>query len=377
VSGAARKGVMNVLMICPDWFPFSAGLAQSCYELCERLQRRHAVRILVAKDAELDAKGMDVHAIPYAVRLLGRNPIALGLWKHVRDHVAWADVVCLFSYVYEMNSRVVLHRVLGHFDKPLVHFYRGSLESEGLAGVSLTTRLAKAAWDASCGRLMFNHVDAVVSNSGPTLEVIRRRYGTPLQRLRYIKTGVDVARFPRWSAEHKRVLFIGRFVDNKGIHFFPRILEAIPEDWTFTTIGDGPLVDEVAALGRVDMRGKLSHADTLALLAASDILVLPTLAEGMPRAVLEASCCGVPSIAFGVGDVPNCIPADAGYAVEPQQITIFCERLRQLIADREQRQQMGRAARNFAEVNLDWSVIDPQLDAVLESVMSAAGHVRD
>ena len=368
---------MNVLMICPDWFPFSAGLAQSCYELCDRLQSRHNVRILVAKDPVVDTKGLDVHAIPYAMRLLDRNPIALSLWKHVRAHVAWADVVCLFSYVFEMNSRVVLHRMLGHFDKPLVHFYRGSLESEGLAGVSLTTRLAKAAWDASCGRLMFNHVDAVVSNSGPTLEVIRRRYGTPPQRLRYIKTGVDVSRFPRWSEEHKRVLFVGRLVDNKGIHFFPQILDAIPDTWTFTTIGDGPLAKDVAALGRIDARGKLSHADTLALFAASDILVLPTLAEGMPRAVLEASCCGVPSIAFGVGDVPNCIPPDAGYAVEPQNIQLFCRRLRELIGDRELRQQMGRAARRFAELNLDWSVIDPQLDAVLESVTPTAGHVRD
>src|SRR4029078_1233909 len=111
---------------------------------------------------------------------------------------------------YEMNSRIALFRLLHRFDKPLVHFYRGSLESEGLAGVSLATRVAKAAYDVSCGALMFRYVDAVVSNSGPTLDVIRRRYGTPGDRLHYVPTGMDVARFPRWTAEQRRVLFIGR-----------------------------------------------------------------------------------------------------------------------------------------------------------------------
>jgi glycosyltransferase involved in cell wall biosynthesis len=136
-------------------------------------------------------------------------------------------------------------------------------------------------------------------------------------------------------------------------------------------IGDGPLSSEVAALPRVDCRGKLSHADTLALLASSDILVLPTLAEGMPRAVLEASCCGVPSIAFGVGDVPNCLPAGTGYSVEPQNIELFCERLGYLIAHAAERQEMGRAARAFAEKHLDWAVIEPQIERVLESAKRA------
>jgi glycosyltransferase involved in cell wall biosynthesis len=361
---------MNILVVCPDWFPFSAGLSQTCYELCLRLQKHHNVRVLVANDPGLDSKGLDVHAVPYLVRLLGRNPIAGNLWKHARPHVEWCDAVYLFSYMYEMNSRLVLHRMAGQFAKPIVHFYVGSLESDGLAGVSLATRAAKAVYDATCGRLMFNHVDAVVSNSKPTLGLIRQRYGTNQARLYYVKTGMDVASFPRWSEEHKRVVFIGRLVDNKGVHFFPKILEAIPSDWTFTVIGDGPLTAQVRSTPRVDARGKLSHAQTLALLAASDINVLPTLAEGMPRAVLEASCCGVPSIAFGVGDVPNCIPRAAGHSVEPQNIRQFCARLRELIADSQQRQSMGSAARAFAEQHLDWSVVEPQLQEVLDAVLS-------
>src|SRR3989338_3158687 len=111
---------MKILMCCPDWFPFSAGLAQSCYELCKQFEKQgHQVKILVAKDQGLEEKGLEVIALPYITRLLGRNPLFFHLYQKIKDYLSWADVVCVFSYMYLMNSSIVSLRKKGKYSKPL------------------------------------------------------------------------------------------------------------------------------------------------------------------------------------------------------------------------------------------------------------------
>ena len=95
-------------MFCPDWFPFSAGLAQSCYELCKEFQKHgHKVKVVVAKDKNLDKKDLDVIELLYIARILGRNPLVFNLFEKVKKEIEWCDVVCLFSYMFEINSRIV------------------------------------------------------------------------------------------------------------------------------------------------------------------------------------------------------------------------------------------------------------------------------
>lgn len=356
-------------MVCPDWFPFSAGLAQSCYDICKQLESRdHTVKIIVAKDPNVDKKGLDVIEIPYLIRLIGRNPVVCGFWKKIRKHIEWSDSVCLFSYMYLMNAQIVKMRKKGKFDKPLIHFYRGSLESNSLKHLSTITKFAKKIYDATYGKIMFTDVDLTISNSEPTLDVIKERYNVADEKLKYIPSALNVNNFPKWSKEHKRVVFIGRLIDNKGIGLFENIIKQIPVDWKFTIIGSGPMIKEVLTLAKkyeqIEYKGKITHSKTKEMLSKSDILVLPTFAEGSPRVVIEASACGVPSISFNVGDVVNTIPKGAGYAIDPFDIDKFCSRLKELIEDADKRQKMGIAARKYAQ-SIDWEKIYPKIEAAL------------
>ena len=324
---------MRLLFFCPDWFPYSAGLAQSCLEICEGLKRQgHEVRIVVAKEEGLESKGMDIVPVPYFFRLLGRNPISFGLWKNIKRHVDWAEKICLFSYMYELNARVVLYRKLGLFNKPLIHFYRGSLEP--VPNLSLVTRVAKGVWDLTGGRMMFSWTDKTISNSKPTVDYIRNRYGIKKQ-LKYIPTAIDLKEYTTSSLDNKRVLFVGRLIENKGVKHFKDILETIPLDWKFTIIGDGPLRSEIEHLKKefkqIEFLGKVSHRKVKQMLSKSDILVLPTYAEGSPRAVIEASASGVPSISFDVGDVSSLLPREI--RCEIGDISRFCTLLKRAIGD--------------------------------------------
>jgi len=366
---------MKILMVCPDWFPNSAGLAQSCYDLCKQFETHgHSVKIIVAKDKRVDKKGMDIKEVPFISRLGGRNPLPWRLWKNIKDDVESCDVVCLFSYMYIMNSFIASYRGKGLIKKPVIHFYRGSLESEFLNHVSFFTKISKQMYDLLLAKPLFRDVDMVISNSGPTLKIMEEKFGADSNKLNYIKNALNVKEYPKWKREHKRVIFIGRLVDNKGVCFFERILQSIPKKWKFTVVGDGPLRDEIIKLKKkyfnLDFVGKVNHRECLNLLSRSDINVLPTFAEGSPRSVMEASACGVPSISFAVGDVVNTIPKNCGFAIKPYDIEEFCKSLELLISDSVFRQEMGRNSLKFAEENLEWSIVYPKIEKLVQGLIS-------
>lgn len=82
----------------------------------------------------------------------------------------------------------------------------------------------------------------------------------------------------------------------------------------------------------------------------SHVVVLPSMGEGLSKALLEALSCGRPIVAT---DVPGCrevvIPGVTGYLVPLNDPLALARRLEKLCQDAELRGQMGLAARRLAE----------------------------
>ncbi|WP_244101307.1 glycosyltransferase family 4 protein [Burkholderia ambifaria] len=83
-----------------------------------------------------------------------------------------------------------------------------------------------------------------------------------------------------------------------------------------TLVGDGALRGELEALAHtlgianvVAFRGQVSSETACATVAEHDLFVLPSLQEGMPRAMLEAMAVGTPVLGTGVGGIPEVLPA--------------------------------------------------------------------
>jgi hypothetical protein len=89
---------------------------------------------------------------------------------------------------------------------------------------------------------------------------------------------------------------------------------------TLEVIGDGPERGPLEALAaqrgvreRVRFHGNVSHADVLRILSSCHLFVFPTrVAEGFPKAVLEALACGLPVIAPPVSVIPDLLGDGAG-----------------------------------------------------------------
>ncbi|VWD20592.1 glycosyl transferase family 1 [Burkholderia lata] len=83
-----------------------------------------------------------------------------------------------------------------------------------------------------------------------------------------------------------------------------------------TLVGDGALRAELEAMAHtlgianvVAFRGQIASEAVCATVAEHDLFVLPSLQEGMPRAMLEAMAVGTPVLGTRVGGIPEVLPA--------------------------------------------------------------------
>ncbi len=119
----------------------------------------------------------------------------------------------------------------------------------------------------------------------------------------------------------------------------------------FAAAGAGSLDRELAArhreLGLGDRFRFLGHRpDALSLLAAGDVVVLPSHQEGLPVVLMEAMAVGAAIVATSVGGVPQVIAdGENGLLVPPGDAGGLADALERLNADRELRHRLGRQAR--------------------------------
>lgn len=98
---------------------------------------------------------------------------------------------------------------------------------------------------------------------------------------------------------------------NQGLLVEALGLVRAPDAVLCVLVGDGdavPLQQQAQALpAQVDIRVTGYRADARRLAAAADVLVLPSLSEGQPLAILEASCDGVPVVGSAIPEIADLI----------------------------------------------------------------------
>jgi sugar transferase (PEP-CTERM/EpsH1 system associated) len=155
---------------------------------------------------------------------------------------------------------------------------------------------------------------------------LRKQVGVAESKLRLICNGVDVERFRPGGRERREAVLPQGFADQDSLLIGSvGRLEAVKDQLTLVRafkelclrrpdnnrlrlvlIGDGSLrgkVEDLVAQEGIQDRVWLagSREDVPQLLAALDVFVLPSLAEGISNTILEAMACGLPVVATRVG----------------------------------------------------------------------------
>ena len=155
------------------------------------------------------------------------------------------------------------------------------------------------------------------------------------------------------------ILFLGRLGRRKGtfdlLEAFARIAHRHPQT-RIVCAGDGDIGEvksrarQLGIADRVDCPGWLGPEQSRRALAHATIFALPSHAEGLPMAVLEAMSWALPVIASPVGGIPQVLQdGENGRLVAPGDIAGLTDALCQLLDHPEERERLGIAARRTIE----------------------------
>jgi glycosyltransferase involved in cell wall biosynthesis len=152
-----------------------------------------------------------------------------------------------------------------------------------------------------------------------------------------------------------QIVHLGRLGNRKGSHdlvnAFLTLPDALRQRARLVLAGDGDIegIRRLAqpAADRVLVPGWVDAAERNRLLVQSDVFALPSRAEGVPMALLEAMANALPSITTPVGGIPDVFQDDAhGVLVQPGDVDQIRAALVRLITDEPFRLGAGRAARD-------------------------------
>lgn len=161
---------------------------------------------------------------------------------------------------------------------------------------------------------------------------------------------------------------------------FAAARERIP-DAHLWLLGDGPLRSSLETRCEGDLAGSVrflgSREDVGSWLAAADLLALASDTEGMPAAVLEASCLGLPVVAPRVGGVPECVLAgETGLLVEPGDDEALAGALCDLLAHPEQRRALGEAGRRLIRQRFTFDTVADLFVELFQRTLDARRDTR-
>jgi glycosyltransferase involved in cell wall biosynthesis len=112
----------------------------------------------------------------------------------------------------------------------------------------------------------------------------------------------------------------------------------------------GALATTLRIADRVHFLG--DHPQIADLLELVDVFVLPSIAEGLPLALLEAMAAGKAVVATGVGGVPEAITSGVnGLLVPAQEVPPLADALQALLIDSRLRREYGAQARATVEAH--------------------------
>jgi len=201
--------------------------------------------------------------------------------------------------------------------------------------------------------------------TGITDFVARDVYSNIKRRASHIlPVGVDTRMFtpPAKRANPSPVvLFAGTLMERKGPQYALEAAGRFPNA-IFRLVGagrqgfEGTLQQKITESGlkNVSLDGPKTQSQMVEIMRQSDIFLLPSRLEGIPKVTLEAAATGLPCVVFRDYETPSVMDGVTGFQVGTVEEMMGA--LGRLVADRSLREQMGAAARLHVE-KFDWDVV--------------------
>jgi glycosyltransferase involved in cell wall biosynthesis len=179
-------------------------------------------------------------------------------------------------------------------------------------------------------RLVVRRASTVVCVSRYLQRELETKLPDACGKTEVVSSGVDRERFAVTEPPPgpPGFLCVGALDERKNV---VRLADAFAElgEGTLTFAGDGPIRPQLERRERVSLLGRVPHDEIPRLLAESRVLAQPSLVEPLGQALLEAMACGRAVVATRIGGPPEFVPPEAGFLVDPLDVTDLARALEQ------------------------------------------------
>ncbi|WP_461509195.1 glycosyltransferase family 4 protein [Rhodopirellula baltica] len=245
--------------------------------------------------------------------------------------------------------------------------------------------------ETRCGQV----TDALVCLNSEDRQISIEQLDMPSERIEVIANGVDTDAFRPIEDQEARiaqraqrlpgdperpaVMMIGRLWKQKQPEAFVAAAVALIQngsDAHFYLAGDGnlrsQLEESIQAAGVTDRVHLLGWRDDVsALLPLADVMVLPSLWEGMPIVLLESHACGVPIVASDIPGNRDCvIDGVDGHLVPKNDPQCLAKRIGELVNDPQERKAMGAAGREKIVREFDIQYRQRAIESLYERLLA-------
>jgi len=245
-------------------------------------------------------------------------------------------------------------------------------------------------------RLLFKRIARIIAvSNGVREDIVKSNSIAISEKVVTVYNGINVEPFldsgltrkqarTRLGLPHKQGFVygtVGRLVETKGqevlLRAFAKVYERSPGSW-LVFAGAGRLESKLRALASaLDIHERVVflgfRTDIPEILKAFDVFVLPSIAEGLPGALLEAMATGIPVIASRVGGVPEILNSpDLGLMVSPSAVDELSMAMEQLYSmDEMRRNEVGKALRQRV---LEEFITEKMVSAMVDQYMGVVGE---
>jgi glycosyltransferase involved in cell wall biosynthesis len=342
----------------------------------------------LARDLSLaEKRGVRVFTIPSLVRRLSLKNDFLAfisiyrLVKRIKPHIAHthtskAGVLGrLASYL--AGVPVIIHTPHGH----LFHSYYGCILTNMIVFVERTLSLITDKITALTDREMEEHLERGIA-SIEKYTIIHS--GIMLQQIMNKDIDVETGKKKLGIPQNSNVIgVVGRLVPIKGHKYLVSAAEKIIKEFdntVFVFVGDGYLETilerQAESLGvRTDFIFAGWRSDVIDVLDLFDILVLPSLNEGMGKVLIEGMALGKPIVASSVGGIIDLVKnGDNGILVPARDSDALAEAILKLIRNKNLSQELGKNGKTKVYPEYDTSAMIKQIEDMYESMLNNPVH---
>lgn len=278
------------------------GAERVVYDLCANLDRRRfAVSVITVNGGGIFAEQIQALKIPITV-CHKRTKLGLGVFFELTRLLkrAQPDIVHTHLFAGDFWGQLAAQRA---GIKQIISTEHNVNRDEGQLKHSIKS-------------FLYSQDTRVIAISQAVKKYLQNVLSVPEKKIVVIYNGVDSAGFgePAAPSAIRKIGVFGRFVAQKGQAVLLRALAELPANLEINFYGQGPdlftlkrLIKKIKLKQKIRFNSPVAPGQVAHYLKQQDLIVIPSLWEGLSIVALEAALAGRPIIASAIGGLNEVI----------------------------------------------------------------------